>query len=273
MMNCAFVCASLAETPREVYTSATSSSYCAEVILPRVSQNKSETRIKYHVYGKAAERFLRLKQNSLIYIHGATLRFDVQTKTHSLHAGSLAEVTESFPIFNDVILAGRCIKDIDKEDPRAFKTTADGTMICSQTLSVSTGRNQCDLFNFYAINNANDRLNLAELICNMTKKGTEMTLRGRLVTDAWNDKQTNERRTATKIQINKVNIVRTRDESKDKPVVSQTTVAAEGNVASLWGGKTVEDSQDAWNEASGGGLPELPGQYTTAPVFASDEPF
>ncbi len=50
-------------------------------------------------------------------------------------------------------------------------------------------------------------------------------------------------------------------------------VAAVGNVAGLGGGKRVEDSHDAWNEASGGGLPELPGQYTAAPVFASDEPF
>jgi hypothetical protein len=58
-----------------------------------------------------------------------------------------------------VILAGRCVKDINHEDARSFRTTANGYMICNQTLSVNTGRNQADLFNFYAINSSEDKFN------------------------------------------------------------------------------------------------------------------
>jgi hypothetical protein len=41
-------------------------------------------------------------------------------------------------------------------------------MIANQTFSVNTGRNQGDLFNFYAINTAQDKLNQAELLVNFT---------------------------------------------------------------------------------------------------------
>jgi single-stranded DNA-binding protein len=92
-------------------------------------------------------------------------------------------------------------KDIDHEDARVFKTTSDGLMVCNQTLSVNTGRNQADLFNFYAINSAQDKLNNAELLVNFTRKGVGLTIQGKLVTDAWTDRETKEKKTATKIQL------------------------------------------------------------------------
>jgi hypothetical protein len=45
----------------------------------------------------------------------------------------------------------------------------------------------------------------------------------------------------------------------------QTMVANSDNVAPLWGGRTAEEPADVWNQASGGGLPDLPGQYGNAP--------
>jgi single-stranded DNA-binding protein len=271
-MNYASVCAILAEDPHEVYTSATTYNWCATVYLPPVG-NKSQTQIDLHVYGKAADKFQNLKKGSRIYVHGAKLRFDVEERLYSLHGGIIVPVTESFPVFNDVILTGRCIKDIDTTDARAFKTTANGLMICNQTLSVNTGKNQADLFNFYAINSVDDKLNQAELLANFTRKGTGITIRGRLVTDSWTDQDTKERRHLTKIQLVNMTLAPRNGESQTKQVEPKTTVASSNGVANLWGGKTAEEPADPWNQASGGGLPDLPGQYGASPEFADGLPF
>lgn len=271
-MNHVTACAILNENPREVYTSATSSNYCAEVILPRVG-NKAPTHLILNVYGKAVDKFKELSKGSRIYIHGSKLRHDLDTRTHSLHGGVIAQVTESFPVFNDVILTGRCVKTIAQDDDRAFRTTADGLMICNQTMAVTTGRNQSDLFNFCAVNTVQDKLNQAELLVNFTRKGTGITIRGRLVTDAWVDKATKEQKTNTKIQLVQMTLApRAGTEPENKSAHSPVANAPEQEDASLWGGKTVEDSTDAWSKASGGGLPDLPGQYGPVPSFDDNEP-
>jgi single-stranded DNA-binding protein len=271
-MNYVDVCAILNENPRQVYTSSTTFSYCAEVTLPPVG-NKAPTVLVLNVYGKTGDAFRSLGKGNRIYIHGSKLRFDLESKTYSLNGGVVAQVTEAFPVFNDVILTGRCIKDIDQTDARAFKTTADGLMIANQTLSVNTGRNQADLFNFYAINTAQDKFNQAELLVNMTRKGTGLTIRARIVTDAWTDKETNQRRSVTKLQLVQMTLAPKTSGSQTKQVTSQTTVASTENVASLWGGKTVEESSDPWNAGPNTRLPDLPGQYGNAPEFNDEVPF
>lgn len=269
-MNFVSVCAQTTEAPREVYISATSTAMRCNVMLPPVG-NKAPTAIELNVYGKSAERFSRTPKNAQIYIHGAKLRFDLETRTYSLHGGVIATVNDQFPIFNTVILSGRCVKDIDQADARAFKTTADGLMICNQTLSVNTGRNQADLFNFYAINSNEDKLNNAELLVNFTRKGVGLTIQGRLVTDAWIDKESKEKKQSTKIQLVSMTLAPKASDGP-KPIQPQTTVVSDSNVSSLWGGKTAEDESDPWTKASGGGLPELPGQYGAAPAL-EEEPF
>jgi len=272
-MNYVDVCAVLNENPRQVYTSSNTFNYCAEVTLPPASLAKAPTTLVLNVYGKTGDTFRGLQKGARIYLHGSKLRFDVQSKTYSLHGGTVAQVTEAFPIFNDVILTGRCIKDIDQTDARAFKTTADGLMIANQTLSVHTGRNQADLFNFYAINTAEDKFNQAELLVNMTRKGTGLTIRAQIVTDAWTDKDTKERKTATKLKLVQMTLAPKSNESQTKQVTSQTTVASTDNVASLWGGKTAEDTTDPWNAGTNVGLPDLPGQYGNTPEFDAEPPF
>lgn len=263
-MNQVFVCAETTEAPREVSISENSFALRCNVLLPPVG-NKKPTPIELNVYGKNAERFARATKGAQIYIHGAKLRFDVNSRTHSLHGGIITPVTEAFPIFNTVILAGRCVKDIDQNDARIFKTTADGLMICNQTLSVNTGRNQADLFNFYAINTADDKLNNAELLVNFTRKGTGLTIQGRLVTDGWTDKETKEQRLNTKIQLVSMTLAPKGNDGSLKPATNHTTVATESKVTSLWGGRTADEPTDPWTQSSGGGLPDLPGQYGTAP--------
>jgi single-stranded DNA-binding protein len=269
-MNQTFVCAQTTEVPREVAISATNYAMRCSVLLPPVG-NKAPTPIELNVYGKSAERFGRTVRGSQIYIHGAKLRFDLESRTYSLHGGIIATVDESFPILNTVILSGRCVKDIDHEDARAFKTTADGLMICNQTLSVNTGRNQADLFNFYAINSAEDKLNNAELLVNFTRKGVGLTIQGKLITDSWVDKESKEKKAATKIQLVSMTLA---PKTGDNPrtIQPQTTVASGGEVANLWGGKSAEEDSDPWTKTAGGGLPDLPGKYGQAPDL-SDEPF
>ena len=269
-MNQTFVCAQTTEVPREVAISATNYAMRCSVLLPPVG-NKAPTPIELNVYGKATERFARTIRGAQIYIHGAKLRFDLESRTYSLHGGIIATVDESFPILNTVILSGRCVKDIDQEDARAFKTTADGLMICNQTLSVSTGRNQADLFNFYAINTAQDKLNNAELLVNFTRKGVGLTIQGKLITDSWVDKESKEKKAATKIQLVSMTLAPKTGDSP-RTIQPQTTVASGGEVANLWGGKSAEEDSDPWTKTAGGGLPDLPGKYGQAPDL-SDEPF
>jgi len=257
-MNFATLCAQTTQEPTEVYISATNTAVRCPVLLPPVG-NKSATAIELHVYGKNSERFLKTPKGAHIYIHGAKLRYDLEVRTFSLHGGVIATVNESFPIFNTVILGGRCVKDIDQGDARAFKTTADGLMIANQTLAVNTGRNQSDLFNFYAINSSDDRFNQAELLVNYTHKGTGLTIQGRLVTDSWLDKETKERKVNTKIQLVSMTLGPKVQESSGG-VKAQTTTSSDAP-QSLWGGKTADEIAEPWGQNVGNNLPDLPGRF------------
>jgi single-stranded DNA-binding protein len=269
-MNQTFVCAQTTEVPREVAISATNYAMRCAVLLPPVG-NKAPTPIELNVYGKAAERFARTTRGAQIYIHGAKLRFDLDSRTYSLHGGIIATVDESFPILNTVILSGRCVKDIDHEDARAFKTTADGLMICNQTLSVNTGRNQADLFNFYAINTAQDKLNNAELLVNFTRKGVGLTIQGKLTTDAWVDATTKEKRTATKIQLVSMTLA-PKGNDGSRTIQPQTTVASTGEVATYGAERVLKTNQTLGPRLLVVALPDLPGQYGPAPEL-THEPF
>jgi single-stranded DNA-binding protein len=198
-MNIVSVCAKIKEDPREVYVSSDSTALRCLIQLPPVG-NKAPTVIEMNLYGKTADRFTA-KKDSLIFLSKSKLRFDLESRSFSLHGGVIANITDEFPIFNSVILCGRCVKDIDPNDPKQFKTTDSGLIICNQTLAVVTGKNQSDLFNFYAINNVDDKIKYAELMCNYTRKGTGATIEGKLVTDVWKDKNSNEQKSQSKIQL------------------------------------------------------------------------
>ena len=266
-MNFACVYACLAEDPREVYTSASATAIRCSILLPPVG-NKAQTQLDLNTYGKNSERVLRLKKGNYIYLHGAKLRFDIETRTYSLHGGTVVQVNDQFPMLNSVILSGRCVKDIATDDARAFKTTESGLMICNQTLSVNTGRNQADLFNFYAINTAEDKLNNAELLVNFTRKGVGLTIQGRLVTDSWKDSN-GEKKSQTKIQLVSMTLAPKGNSTAAPEIKPSTTISSE-SPAPLWGGRQTEEETDPWSVNSG--LPELPGQYGSVPEL-EEAPF
>ena len=249
-MNLAFLCAQLADEPKKVYTSESTSNATCTVMLPPIG-NKAPTRIQLTVYGKQVDQLANLKAGSQIYLHGSKLRYDIESKQFSLQGGNFGTVShEYFPVFNTVILSGRCIKNINTDDERDFKVTASGLMICNQSLSVNTGRNQSDIFNFYAINSTDDRNKLAELLKNFTRKGVGLTVQGRLLTDEWKDKTTGQGRSQTKIQLIQMTLG-PKNQSDPNAIEPKNNMASETAPASLWG------NQQGDSGPAMGGLPGL----------------
>ena len=123
-------------------------------------------------------------------------------------------------------------------------------MICNQSLSVNTGRNQSDIFNFYAINSTDDRNKLAELLKNFTRKGVGLTVQGRLLTDEWKDKTTGQGRSQTKIQLIQMTLG-PKNQSDPNAIEPKNNMASETAPASLWG------NQQGDSGPAMGGLPGL----------------
>ena len=267
-MNLAFLCAQLLEDPKKIYTSESTSNARCLIGLPPIG-NKAVTRIQLTVYGKQVDQLANLKAGHQIYLHGSKLRYDIETKEFRLEGGNFGTVShEYFPVFNTVILSGRCIKNINKDDERDYKVTPSGLMICNQSLSVNTGRNQSDIFNFYAINSTEDRNKLAELLKNFTRKGVGLTVQGRLLTDEWKDKMTGQGRSQTKIQLIQMTLG-PKTQAAPEAIEPKTNLASGTAPETLWGNQQ-DDSGPAI-----GGLPGLDqvgspwGEATEQPTAAA----
>ena len=267
-MNLAFLCAQLLEDPKKIYTSESTSNARCLIGLPPIG-NKAVTRIQLTVYGKQVDQLANLKAGHQIYLHGSKLRYDIDTKEFRLEGGNFGTVShEYFPVFNTVILSGRCIKNINRDDERDYKVTPSGLMICNQSLSVNTGRNQSDIFNFYAINSTEDRNKLAELLKNFTRKGVALTVQGRLLTDEWKDKMTGQGRSQTKIQLIQMTLG-PKTQTNPDAIEPKTNLASGTAPETLWGNQQ-DDSGPAM-----GGLPGLDqvgspwGEATEQPTAAA----
>ncbi len=267
-MNLAFLCAQLLEDPKKIYTSESTSNARCLIGLPPIG-SKAVTRIQLTVYGKQVDQLANLKAGHQIYLHGSKLRYDIDTKEFRLEGGNFGTVShEYFPVFNTVILSGRCIKNINKDDERDYKVTPSGLMICNQSLSVNTGRNQSDIFNFYAINSTEDRNKLAELLKNFTRKGVGLTVQGRLLTDEWKDKMTGQGRSQTKIQLIQMTLG-PKTQTNPDAIEPKTNLASGTAPETLWGNQQ-DDSGPAI-----GGLPGLDqvgspwGETTEQPTAAA----
>ena len=267
-MNLAFLCAQLLEDPKKIYTSESTSNARCLIGLPPIG-NKAVTRIQLTVYGKQVDQLANLKAGHQIYLHGSKLRYDIDTNEFRLEGGNFGTVShEYFPVFNTVILSGRCIKNINRDDERDYKVTPSGLMICNQSLSVNTGRNQSDIFNFYAINSTEDRNKLAELLKNFTRKGVGLTVQGRLLTDEWKDKMTGQGRSQTKIQLIQMTLG-PKTQTNPDAIEPKTNLASGTAPETLWGNQQ-DDSGPAM-----GGLPGLDqvgspwGEATEQPTAAA----
>jgi len=263
-MNLVFICAQVTEKPREVFTGPNSTAVKCNLLIPPVG-NKAPTPIEITMWGKSAERSRSLEAGTHVYVHGARLRYELKEKRFFLERGSMTPVpADQFPPINTIILSGRCIKDINTDNPMDYKLTGN-LIICNQSLSVSTGRQQADIFNFYAINGVDDKYCPAKLLPTFTRKGTGLTIHARIGTDSWVDRNSKETMTKTKIQMIEMTLA-PKDQvtpATEKVTVPKVTPPKE----SLWG---ETPSEPVTPSNTHGGLPDLPGQYS--PATLGEEP-
>ena len=251
-MNQVFVCAQAAEDPKEIYLDSSRTAIKVKVQLPPISTNKAPTELYYHIYQDQGRWRSLIKEGTCLFIHGAKLHHDLEAREHSLHGGNPAVVDDSFPIYNSVILTGRIAKDPDVNNPMTFKTTDSGLMIANMSMTVSKGKMTADLFNFTSMNKVDDAFRPAELLVNLCKKGTGITIQGQLITDSWFDHNAKQQRHNTKIQLKQMTLA-PKAELASNTIKPATTIATESAPKSLWGGRTAES-----------GLPESPHQAAIA---------
>tara|TARA_R100001594_G_scaffold150337_1_gene211076 strand:+ start:4239 stop:5057 length:819 start_codon:yes stop_codon:yes gene_type:complete len=270
-MNLVFICAQVTEKPREVFTGPNSTAVKCNLLIPPVG-NKAPTPIEITMWGKSAERSRELEAGAHVYVHGARLRYDLNERKFSLERGSMTQVSsDQFPIINTVVLSGRCIKNIDTNNPMEYKVTESNLIICNQSLSVSTGRQQADIFNFYAINGVDDKYCPAKLLPTFTRKGTGLTIHARIGTDSWVDRNSKETMTRTKIQMIEMTLApKTEDQSTNPSVQKPKASPMKDSRESLWNPKSDSVEKNSIPINASAGLPDLPGQYS--PSSLGEEP-
>ena len=133
-MNQAFVTVIAAEAPIQEYIDASRTIVKCQLTIPATGKRNVDTPVEYRIW-KDQDKFLKMVQKGQhLYIAGAKLRHDLDTRTYSLQDGNWIIVPNGqFPLLNQIILSGRCIKDIDHADPRQFRSTESGYIITNQT--------------------------------------------------------------------------------------------------------------------------------------------
>lgn len=241
-MNQVFVCAQVAEEPKEIYLDSSRTALKVKVQLPPISSNKAPTELYYHIYQDQGRWRSLITQGTCLFIYGAKLHHDLEAREHSLHGGNPAIVNDSFPIYNTVILTGRIAKDPDPTNAMTFKTTDSGLMIANMSMTVSKGKASADLLNFTSMNKVSDSFRPAELLVNLCKKGTGITIQGQLITDTWFDNKLKQQRFNTKIQMKQMTLA-PKTEYFSETIKPATTIATDSTPKSLWGGRTAEVDQ------------------------------
>lgn len=248
-MNQVFVCAQAAENPKEIYLDSSRTALKVKVQLPPISTNKAPTELYYHIYQDQGRWRSLIKEGTCLFICGAKLHHDLKAREHSIHGGNPAVVDDSFPIYNSVILTGRIAKDPDQTNPMTFKTTESGLMIANMSMTVGKGKMSADLFNFTSMNKVDDNFRPAEMLVNLCKKGTGITIQGQLVTDSWFDHNTKQQRYNTKIQLKQMTLAQ-KTEATPNTIKSTTTLPTDSSPKSLWGGRTAESMAESPHQAA-----------------------
>ena len=248
-MNQVFVCAQAAEEPKEIYLDSSRTALKVKVQLPPVSTNKAPTDLYYFIYQDQGRWRSLIKAGTCLFIHGAKLHHDLEAREHSIHGGNPAVVDDTFPIYNSVILTGRIAKDPDESNPMTFKTTESGLMIANMSMTVSKGKASADLFNFTSMNKDTDGFKPAELLVNLCKKGTGITIQGQLTTSSWFDHKLKQQRYNTNIQMKQMTLA-PRTDYVPGEIKSTTTLADSSTPKSLWGGRTAESIAESPHQAA-----------------------
>jgi len=231
-MNKAYLTVNVTAAPQQIYISESRTIVKCEVEIPTTNSRNAPTKLTYQVWANQ-DKFLAAVQDGMqLYISGAQLRHDLKERSYSLHDGNWVIVpTGQFPLLNEIILSGRCIKDVDLTDPRQFKTTDSGY-----------------------ITKADSKVRYAEWLVNMTRKGTGLTVAGRVSTSEWTDPKTQELRSNTEIQITQMTLA---PKPKTNEIKPQATMSNDSEAKSLWAAPATAGVAEPWGSNTEG-LPDLP---------------
>jgi len=236
----------------------------AKACVAAAGKNRVPTPIQLVVTGDKARVFhANAKAGAKVFVNCGTLRHDLDSKTFSVISSQIEPVAENFKNFNECILSGRCIKDIDESDARHVRRTADGLIIVNQTLQVRTGDRQSDLFNLVAINGVQDKLPVAKLMAEYTRKGQGLTVWGRLSTREWKDQTTGEPRQSTQLTVNRMTLPPRPSKPKEEEIQPRSSMSEGVQPAPLW----PSASDGGW-----GSTPK-PMEFKTPEPVGDKEPF
>ena len=198
-------------------------------------KNRIDTPIELQVIGSNARLFQENAQvGQRVFVNCGTLRHNLENKTFSVTSASVEPVHDNFKSFNEAILSGRCIKDIDESDPKHVRRTQDGLIIVNQTLQVRTGDGVSDLFNLVAINGSADKLQLGRMMADYTRKGIGLTVWARLSTRGWQDQETGAPRMSTQLAVNKMTLPPRPPKTQDEMIQPKSSISEGSEVKSLW---------------------------------------
>ena len=179
--------------------------FCNVEVPPLPFGNYAPTQLELKVWGKNQEQLAPIKKGTKLYLEEAELYFSYdkerRIQTNWLKGTNILHVPPEFPNVNTVILAGRCVNELKETD---YRTSDKGFVSVRQSLAVTNKQDQPSYYNFKALYNVknNFRPNYPELIFNfLNKPHVPATIRGRIVTETWNDKKTQEERSSTMILI------------------------------------------------------------------------
>ena len=195
-MHTAFLVAEVLDDPQIDYLDMNRKITKVPLRLPAIGKRRVDTLIEYHSYKEDCG----MRKGDLVQIMDAKIRHDYKKRTWWLVGGNVEKRLPPCPPSNYCIFSGRVMKDIDVSEPRDYRLTDGGLMIANCSLSVVTGKQESDVIPFVAINGQEDRYKPAQLLCDMAgRKGLGLTIKGCLVTEAWEDKESGERKHKTQL--------------------------------------------------------------------------
>jgi single-stranded DNA-binding protein len=278
-MNFASLTLKLKENPTAVEGTGNWFVSKAACAVAPAGKNRIETPIELHVIGNVARQFQEnAKAGMKVFVNCGTLRHDLDKRAFSVMSASVEPVGENFKNFNEVVLAGRCIKDIDESNEKHVRRTPDGLLIVNQTLQVRTGDGQSDLFNLVAINGAQDKLQLGRLMADFTRKGSGLTVWARLSTRGWMDQKSGAPRSTTQLAVNKMTLPPRPPKTQAEMIQPKSSISEGSTVKSLWptgseGGWGTSQASVSHAESPHAAAIARPSQFQDSSSPADTDPF
>ena len=227
-MQTAFLVAEVLDDPRQEYLDMNRKITKVSLKLPAIGKRRVDTLIEYHSY----KENVGLKQGDIIQLMDVKIRHNYKTREWWLVGGNIEKRQPPCPPSNYCIFTGRVMRDIDTSNPMDFRGTESGLMIANCSISVITGKQESDIIPFVAINSQEDRYKPAQLLVDMAaRKGMGLTIKGCLVTDSWEDKESGEVKFKSQILLKNFTMA---PKNKPQEIQPRAEIPADAEPKSLW---------------------------------------